>query len=139
MSDRVAIYTDGGTRPRFLGRLLDAQVDLDWHTTGSRRYLAGSVTTYDADTLHSLFKSFPTRPAWVAYGETFIRIQLAALDFGRATIYCDQSVLAIAHTAENGSVVPLRVVEPSPPCPTAKWVEDERARAIRDYEAERQR
>ncbi|MRH86026.1 hypothetical protein GFY24_00850 [Nocardia sp. SYP-A9097] len=112
--------------------------DLATRRTGSRDYLAGTITT-DADTTRALLQENDPKTQWVQWDSVYLRIQVVALAArGRGIITVDQSMPALSATQPGGGRIAVRLVEPSPPQATADWVPAERERAVADYYAEQQ-
>ncbi|MBF6202338.1 hypothetical protein, partial [Nocardia cyriacigeorgica] len=84
---------------------------------------------------------FPERTFWVVIDDEYLRVQTAgaSLAAGGGMLVVDQSTNNLHITAYLGQpMVPaaLRIVEPSPPRPTAEWIQAETERALRDWQAE---
>lgn len=141
MTATLVLFVDACTPEPSLRSVLTvpgAQPAIETRTTGSRRYRAGRIWLPEGTALDDLYDAgFPNQTCWACVWGAFIRIVGIGREMtGRLYIDCDQSNPAVTHI-DGDRVVALRVVEPSPPRPPREWLDEERVRAIRDWEASR--
>lgn len=139
----VLLYAEGHRRSETVcvGELLDAQPDLTTRYAGTRPYKVGIIAIRADDLVALEVAGFPERTFWVVIDDEYLRVQTAgaSLAAGGGMLVVDQSTNNLHITAYLGQpMVPaaLRIVEPSPPRPTAEWIQAETERALRDWQAE---
>ncbi|MBF6301190.1 hypothetical protein IU459_27130 [Nocardia amamiensis] len=119
----------------FLTTLTDAGAALETRYAGTRRYLAGRIFV-PGYLLAVLIENFHRRIYWAVVDDIYIRVWGFVRDrrSGRGHLEVDQSAPVLIPVG-GGACGYLRLVEPSPPRPPTEWLDAEKERARRDWEA----
>lgn len=139
----VQLHTEGDAprETRCIAEIDGAEPDLVTRYAGTRPYRTGIVLV-PADIVESILNGGFTegRTFWAVIDGEYIRVQEVGPGPmpGIGLLAVDQSTNKLHVSAYLGRQMgpeSLRIVEPSPPLPTAEWMLPETERALRDWQA----